>query len=312
MLGSILGLAGLASDVFGIGGNSQQQQSQTNRDAFSQSSGSTFVDSAQQPYLDFLRNTGMNMVNQQQAGLGNLFGVSQGLQGQGQSFLGQLGGVQAPGAVNPVQAASVGPVAGQLSGFGGQGIVDAQIGQLGSDLGALFQNQINPAIRRDATAAGALGGGRQQVAQGVAAGELGRAFAGGATDIMRNAEQQRLQAMGQQAGLQTQAALANAAYQQQAGLANQTAALQGQGFGLQAAGMNQQGAMAGLSALPSLFGLAQSPFQAQLNPLMAYASMLGGPTILSQQRARSQDTTRSSSSGSGRGFDFNSSFGFFE
>lgn len=260
MLGSLLGFgASLASDVLGIGGRSQQQQSQTNRDSFSQASGNTFVDPSQRPYLDFLRNTGQGLVGQQMQGTQGLFGTADQLYGRGQGFLDQLGS------------------SGQnLSGFGSTALRDAQIGQLGSDLGNFLQTNVLPAIGRDAVGVGGFGGGRQQVAEGVAAGDIARAFTSGATDIYNNSENQRLQAAMAQGNLQT------------------------------------QGAMAGLGGLNSLFGLQASPFQAQMNPLLSYASILGGPTVLSQNRSRSQDTLRSSSSGSGRGFNFDSSWSFFD
>ena len=86
--------------------------------------------------------------------------------------------------------------------------IEAQAGSLATGLGNLFQNQIMPGIQSDAIAAGGFGGGRQGVAEGVAAGQLGNAYAQGLGDITANANQQALQAAGMSPAL-GQANIAN-------------------------------------------------------------------------------------------------------
>ncbi len=224
--------------AFSFGGNATLSESSSR----SSSMGQSFVDPGQAPFLDFTRNLAQGLAQQQLGGMGNLFGLSQNLLGQGQDLLGGLG-----------------QTTNALSNIASPAVQQAQIGQLGSDLGAFFNQQILPGISRGAIGTGGLGGGRQGVAQGVAAGELARAFTGGATDIMAQGQQQQLS-------------------------------------GLLGASQSQLG---GLSSLGSLFGLGQAPFAAQFSPLLNLASIIGGPTVLSRQQAQSQSRSRSESGGFG-------------
>ncbi len=141
----------------------------------SSSSSETFVDRSQQPFLDFLRNMAqgqaLGAMGQQSA----LQGVSQSLMGQGMGFLGNLQGIGSPA------------------------MQQQQMNALVGNLGQMYQQQVLPGIRRGAGLAGMQGGGRQGVAEGVAAGNLGQAFISGATDIMANAQMQRIAAA--QAGI---------------------------------------------------------------------------------------------------------------
>lgn len=81
-----------------------------------------------------------------------------------------------------------------------QGMTDpsAVIGQqadaLKQGLGSLFRNEINPTIEGNAIASGGFGGGRQGVAQGVAAGQLGDTFTSGLADITSAANANALNA----------------------------------------------------------------------------------------------------------------------
>ena len=183
----------------------------------STSSGRSFVDPAQAPFLNFLRNMAQTQAMGAMGQQGALQGVSQGLLGQGQQFLGNLQGIGSPA------------------------MQQQQMDVLQQNLGQLFNQQIMPGISRGAIGAGGLGGGRQGVAEGVAAGQLGQAFTSGAVDIMGRAQQQRLGA-----------------------------------------------AQLGLAALPGLMGVAGAPYTAAYNPLMQFASILGAPTVLSEQQAESR------------------------
>jgi len=62
-------------------------------------------------------------------------------------------------------------------------VLNGQIDALGSDLGRFFNEELNPAIRGSAVAAGQLGGGREGVAQGAAASSILKEFASGAANL---------------------------------------------------------------------------------------------------------------------------------
>jgi hypothetical protein len=78
------------------------------------------------------------------------------------------------------------------SRLNGPGVVDEQIGALSSDLGDFYNTQINPALRLGAEVNGTGGaGGRLGVAQGVAAGQLGKQLVSGAAQLRAADQQQR-------------------------------------------------------------------------------------------------------------------------
>jgi hypothetical protein len=135
-----------------------------------------------------------------------------------------------------------------------------QIGQLGTDIGDFFRTQVNPTITGNAVAAGALGGGRQGVAQGAAANAAAKQFASGASQLRA------------------------------ADLASRDAAAATLGTSRISA------ATGALSQLPGLFGIAQGGANAPLSPYAALASILGGPTVLSQSQATSEDIAQALSS----------------
>jgi len=212
--------------------------------ASAQASGSTFVDPNQQGFLDFLRNAGQGLAGQQAGGLQGLFGQAQGLFNQGQGF-------QNTGVNNQFLGAL-----GQQAG-GNPELVAAQTAQLGQDIGQFQQEQVLPGIRRDAIGGNALGGGRQGIAEGIAAQEATRAFSRGAVDFQGQDAQRSLQAA--QAG----------------------------------GGLLGQGAATGLGSLGQQFGLLQAPFQSQFQPLLNLASIIGGPTVLGRNQSSSQSQTES-------------------
>lgn len=234
---------GFLSNLAGFNAGASESRSSGSSSAFS--SGRTFIDPGQAPALDFTRNLAMGLAGQQLGGMGSLFGLAGGLGAQGQGLLGGIGAAQ-QGLLN----------------FDNSAAQQAQIGQLGDELGAFFQNQILPGIGRTAVGVGGLGGSRQGVAQGIAAGEAARAFSGGVADIMSS------------------------------GRAQQLAALQG------AVGAGS----AGIQGAGQLFGLGAAPFSAQFSPLLNLASIIGGPTVLSENQASSQSRTSSRSSSGSFGF----------
>lgn len=139
-------------------------------------------------------------------------------------------------------------------------VLDEQIEALGGDIGEFFREEINPAITSEAIGAGALGGGRQGVAQGRAAEAAAEQFQRGALGLRA-------------ADIQARDAAARALGQQRIA-----------------------GAGTGLSALPGLTGVAQAGFGAELAPFSALSQILGGPTTLTQaessQFATAEDFAR--------------------
>lgn len=176
-------------------------------------------------------------------------------------------------------------LAGQLTG--GDALLDEQIAGLQSDLGEFFNETVMPGIRSDAIAAGALGGGREGVAAGIAGKGLLSEFQRGATGLRVNAQATRNSIAQTLAQMQTQRRLS-------------------------AAG-------AGLAALPGQFQLAEAGSFAALSPFAMLASILGGPTVLtdsfgvggesafSRSDASASETSSGSSSSysKGSGFQFN-------
>lgn len=131
-------------------------------------------------------------------------------------------------------------------------LLQQNIDALGEDIGKFFSEQINPEITSQAVAGGTLGGGRQGVAQGLAAEAAGKEFQRGAL------------------GLRT------------ADMAQRDAAATNLG------GLRSQAAGTGLSALPGLAGLAEFAATSPLAPFMALADIMGGPTVLGQSSSESE------------------------
>lgn len=123
-------------------------------------------------------------------------------------------------------------------------LVQRQIGDLGTQMGKFFNEQLMPGITGSAIGAGQFGSGRNQIATGQAAGDVMDAYSQGLTSIMGNAYNQALGAAGMQS-------------QNMIGASNQLA----------------QNAM-GMSNL----GMAN--FNAMWAPLQNYQGLLGGPTVL--------------------------------
>ncbi len=237
---------------FGVTKNRSSQQAS--------GSGRSFVDPSQAPFLDFLRQSGMDLAGQQAGQIGGVAqqGADQ-LGGFGQGFLQNLAGIAGggglPGADFLEQRLS------QQNPF-----LDQQIGSLGQDISRQFNQTILPGIRREAASVGGLGGGRQGVAEGIASQGAQDAFS-------REAANLRFSDLGLRQGAAT--AL------QQGGLAQQ--------------GIQANAALGGIGGLGGLQQLGLSPFAAQFSPLANFASILGGPTVLNQQQNRS----RGESAGSG-------------
>lgn len=78
----------------------------------------------------------------------------------------------------------------------GEGVVDEQIDALGGDLGRFLQEQVNPAITTRGVETGTLGGGRQGVAQALAARGISEEFIKGVTQLRAADRTARNQAAG--------------------------------------------------------------------------------------------------------------------
>ena len=159
-------------------------------------------------------------------------------------------------------------MASRLSG--GDDILQQQISGLGSDLGKFFNEQLLPGITSESINNGALGGGRQGVAEGSAAGEVARQFAQGVTALRSN-NQSQLDTL---AGKYTDSRTA-------------------------AAGV-------GLGSLPSILGLSSAGLTADMIPSELLAKILGGPTTLTDSLsvASGQSTANSKTRGGSSGFNF--------
>lgn len=262
------------------------------------SSESSFVDPAQAPFLQNLRQSATGLQQQQQQQIGQLFGLSGSLLGQGGSFLGginqqigqlgqqfgqegQFGGAIEGGfdALSGI-AGGTNPALQQLQqqASGQNPFLQQNIDQLGGDVTRQFERGL-AGIAGQAVGAGQLGGGRQGVAEGLLGEAATREFARGSTQLRSEDITRQLQA--------SQAVLGA-----QAGAGGQLGAQGLQGLlgqqGLQQAGQLGAGqlGLGGLGQLGGLFDLGFAPFGAEFSPLQSLAGIIGGPTVLSQGQSQ--------------------------
>ena len=310
----------------GKGGTESQETSQQSSYGERFDAASSFVDPSQQPFLDFIRKQAVGLAGGQ-AGMGAAAADLAGNFGaQGQQSLNALG------AGNPALQQSIAsmqgftPQVGQVGAPGAapqannpalsSGFIQGSIDQLGADINQQLQRQMRGAggINTAFAQSGTLGGGRNDVAQGLAQEGALQQFGRGAQDLRLADAQQRQQLLQQQG-------LANAGFQQnqqqmgqQAQMANQNAGLQGQQMqlgALQGAGtlagqgqqLGQAGALGQLGALPGLFNMGMSPYSAAWSPLQNLAGIVGGPNNLSQSIGTGFDTSQGSSQKTSSGSD---------
>lgn len=156
-------------------------------------------------------------------------------------------------------------------------VLEEQISQLQEDTGRLFREELNPAITSRAVAGGTFGGGRQGVAQGLAAESAARVFSQGAT-ALRAGDVASRDAVAQSIATNSLNATST-----------------------------------GLGALPSLLEVLERGNNAELGSYSQLSQILGGPTTLTtaQSLARSFGEQRSQSSGYGRSnaWNFDTAFG---
>lgn len=196
------------------------------------------------------------------------------------------------------------------------GNIDPVIASLGEDINRQLQRQLGGAGGTNSGFAltGSLGGGRNQVAEGIAGEGAINAFARESGQI-RAADEARVSSANQAVDLQAQLANQSAALQAdqftqgadlEAQIANQGAdlqALQAAGsFAGQTAALDQQGQVAAAGMLEPLFNLGLAPAEFDQATLQFLSGIIGDPTILSaggsvsQQQAASQATGRSRAS----------------
>ena len=249
----------------GFGGSQAFDFSQAFGGSQATGGAATFVDPSQAGFLDFLRNAAQGQLGGQIGGAGAL-----------QSALGGLG--QQAGQLGQQATANPFLQSLQQQAGGRPDLVAAQTQQLGGDISQFLQQSVLPGITSEGIQAGQLGGGRSQVARGIAGGEATRAFGRGALDIQL-ADQQRAQEAAQVGG-----------------------GLFQQGIG--------QGLQAQLGGLGLAGGFAGQGFEAQFAPLQQLASILGGPTVLSQQQNQQTAFDQAFGGGQSQAFDFAQGFDF--
>lgn len=135
---------------------------------------------------------------------------------------------------------------------GGEELLDERIGGLQEDVGRFLRQEALPGVEARAIGAYGLGGARQGLAEGRAIEGATRQFARGATEL-RAAEQTRRDQV---------------ARDLMAG--------------------EQAGAATGLSALPSLFNLAEAEMGAEMAPWERLSQVLGAPTALTESFAEQE------------------------
>jgi hypothetical protein len=150
---------------------------------------------------------------------------------------------------------------------GSDNILQQQISGLGSDLGKFYNEQLLPGIASESIGNGMLGGGRDQIAQGTAAGEVARQFGQGVT-ALRSANQGQLDTLATNYS------------------AGRTAA-----------------AGVGLGNLSNVLGLSEANLKSDMLPSQLMAQILGGPTTLtdslqvSSGSSQAENKTKGKSSG---------------
>ena len=155
-------------------------------------------------------------------------------------------------------------LSGRVSGS--NDVLGAQVGSLQESLGRMFQDQIMPGITSEAVGSGALGGGRQGVAQGRGISSVLEQFRTGVVGLMGQDQASRDQAAGM--------------------------LMQGQA----------QSAQAGLGGLAGLLGTAQTIETAPLTGYAGLTDIMGRPTVLNN--AWSLGTSASKSKSSSGSFSF--------
>jgi hypothetical protein len=243
----------------------QQQQSESYGYSGSDQASRSTQDVFQSDIFSQLYGNASSAASGAAANAGQLQTAAQQLFTGGNQFLEQLGGDAGSSYLNSRLDAN-------------NPVLEQQIAQLQQDTGRMFREELNPAITSRAVAGGTFGGGRQGVAQGLAAESAGRVFTQGATAL--------------RAG----------------DIASRDAAAQS------IAQNSLQSAATGLGALPSLLDVLQRGNNAELGVYGQLSQIIGGPTALttaeSMARSFGEQSSQSSGSGSSRAWNFDTSGSF--
>jgi hypothetical protein len=244
----------------------QQQQSSSYGYSGSQQASTSTQDVFQGDIFARLYGNASDAAGGAAVGAGALRTAAQQLFTGGNQFLEQLGG-DAGSAYLEDRLTANNPV------------LEQQISQLQQDTGRLFREELNPAITSRTVSGGTFGGGRQGVAQGLAAESAARVFTQGATAL--------------RAG----------------DIASRDAVAQS------IATNSLNAASTGLGALPSLLEILERGNSAELGVYGQLSNVLGGPTTLTtaQSLAKAFGEQSSQSSGYGRSssWNFDTSASFF-
>ncbi len=178
---------------------------------------------------------------------GGLTEAANSLFSSGSGFLADLQGISAGTDISGQFLQDI--ISGESS------MVDENIGALQEDLGQFFSEELLPGITSQSVSGGALGGGRQGVAQGKAIESVGREFRRGSLEI-RNADSRRRQEAATQLSAQRLSA-----------------------------------AQAGLTGAQQQFDLANAATNAPFSPFLTLAQILGNPTVLTQSQSESSSTS---------------------
>ncbi len=244
---------------FGMGSSSNQSTSEGYGYNISNAGASQNIAAGQQPHLDQLYNQA-NTMGQANPG-------ANALQAGNTQSMGMIG--QAQGALGGI--AQTGGASAQFMDTNRQ-LESRQIADLGTNLGNFFNQQLMPGLQGAAVGVGAVGGGRQQLAQGQAAGQVAQQYQQGVTDIMANSQASRQQAAGQ-------------------------------------VDSNMMGASQGIGQLSGMMNnLGLSNMNANWAGLENFAGLLGSPTILSNSFASSQSENITSAQASGKSSQFSIGF----
>ena len=239
----------------------------------SQSSSRSFVDPAQQPFLDFLRTQAQGVQQgQQQARTQSGFDLSGQLLGAGGQGLSNVGAIQGQlqGNLQGSGAFRSSAQALRAQAFGENPELQNQIDLLGQDIGQTFTQQLLPGIQSEAIGFGQLGGGRQGVAEGLGIQSALGEFQRGATSLRAGDFDRRLTAA---------TSLGELGLGQQAQTAGQLET---------AGGLN----LGGIDALQGLFDLGQAGFGEEFAGLEQLAAIIGDPTILQEAQATGEAASK--------------------
>lgn len=153
-------------------------------------------------------------------------------------------------------------------------VIEQQIADLQRDTGRFFNEELNPAITSRAVAGGTYGGGRQGIAQGLAAERAAQAFTQGAT-ALRAEDVKSRDAVAQSIATNTLSA-----------------------------------ASTGIGSLPTLLDTLQRGNRSELGIYADLASILGGPTTLTTSESLAQSLAKAYGENQSSGYGRSSAWNF--